>query len=87
MFREYTGFNYNFGFVGGATPNDASDRGFTSPINFGNWPNLGSPVSSNSNDQFSTFLQQANSSDSGVSSSFAFPSFTYGGLLNAFVLF
>ena len=86
VFREYTGFNYNFGFAG-ATPNDGSDRGFTSPINFGNWPGMGSPVSGNANDQFSAFLQQTNGSDSGVSSSFAFPSFTYGGLLSAFAFF
>ena len=80
LFREYSGFNYNFGFTG-ATANDAGERGFTSPINFGNWPNLSSPGSGNSNDQFSAFLQQTNSSDSGVANSFTFPSFTYGGLL------
>jgi len=78
----YVGFNYNFGFDSNATgdANGTVGTGFTSPINFGNWTNLGSPITSGSNDQFAAFLQQANSGDNGVDTSFSFAAFTYGDL-------
>ncbi|CAF1205935.1 unnamed protein product [Rotaria sordida] len=77
----YTGFNYNFGFNGSAT-GDATvgGGGFTSPINFGNWTNnLGSPIRTDSNEQFPAFLQQTSNGDNGVDTSFSFASFSFGG--------
>jgi hypothetical protein len=83
MFSGYVGFNYNFDFnattTGDANVNDRG-RGFTSPINFGNWANLGSPITIGSNDQFSAFLQQTNGGDNTVDTSFSFASFSYGGM-------
>ncbi|CAF1239749.1 unnamed protein product [Rotaria sp. Silwood1] len=76
----YTGFNYNFGFDGSTTGDATVDaQGFTSPINFGNWTNLGSPIRTNSNEQFPGFLQQTSNSDNGVDTSFSFASFNFGG--------
>lgn len=75
----YTGFNYNFNFDGNTTENANGERDFPSPINFGNWPNLGSPVTTSSNDQFSAFLQQTNSGEAGVDTSFSFGTFNYDG--------
>ena len=83
MFSGYTGFNYNFAFDGSGNADgggDSSNNGFTSPINFGNWSNLGSPMTTSSNDQFSAFLQQAASDDNGVNASFSFGSFNYAGM-------
>ena len=77
----YTGFNYNFGFDGNGTGDGtASNTGFTSPMGFGNWANLGSPTTTDSNDQFSSFLQQTNNGDNGLEPSFSFASFSYGGM-------
>jgi hypothetical protein len=36
-------------------------------------------MTTSSNDQFSAFLQQTNSGDNGVDTSFSFTSFSYGG--------
>jgi len=86
----YAGFNYNFGFDGSTTgdANVGGDRGFISPINFGNWTNLGSPITTGSNDQFSAFLQQTNNGDNGVvDTSFSFASFNYGGRFLISLLF
>lgn len=55
-----------------------------SPVNFGNWANLGSPITTDSNDQFSTFLQQTNNDDHDVDTGFSFASFNYAGI---FLLF
>lgn len=88
--RGYTGFSYNFGFNNNAA-SDAPTNGteFTSPIGFGNWTHLGSPLIPGSNEQFSAFLQQASSADDNPGASFTFPSFNYGGtcrkLFNQFV--
>ena len=85
MCSGYGGFHYNFGFAG--SPNgDAnagaggSGRDFPSPINFGNWNNLSSPITTDGNDQFSAFLQQTNSGENGVDAPFSFVSFNYGGM-------
>jgi hypothetical protein len=86
VFSGYAGFNYNFGFDGSAT-GDASGGGITSPINFGNWSNLGSPMATGSNDQFSAFLQQTNSGDNGVDTSFSFASFNYVGMFLILISF
>jgi hypothetical protein len=85
----YAGFNYNFGFDGSTTGdvNNSGGRDFTSPINFGNWTNLGSPIIIGSNDQFSAFLQQTNNGDNGVDTSFSFASFNYGGMFLISLLF
>ncbi|CAF3488127.1 unnamed protein product [Adineta steineri] len=80
--KEYTNFNYNFGFDNNATNDSPTDnRDLPSPINFGNWAaNLGSPITTGSNEQFSAFLQQTNSSDNGADNSFSFASFNYANL-------
>ncbi|CAF0749641.1 unnamed protein product [Adineta steineri] len=80
--KEYTNFNYNFGFDNNGTNDSPTDnRDLPSPINFGNWAaNLGSPITTGSNEQFSAFLQQTNSSDNGADNSFSFASFNYANL-------
>ena len=86
LFSAYAGFNYNFGFDGSTTA-DPSGNGITSPINFANWPNLGSPMATGSNDQFSAFLQQTSSGDNGGDTSFSFASFNYAGRFSMLISF
>ncbi|CAF3711151.1 unnamed protein product [Rotaria socialis] len=79
----YTNFNYNFGFDDDNKAGDVTavnDGNFTSPINFSNWSNLGSPLTMDSADQFPVFMQHQNISNNGVDTSFSFASFNFGGV-------
>jgi len=77
--EEFTTFNYIFTFAAGQN-DEGANRTLTSPIHFDNWPNLGSPIASNSNDQFSAFLQQTNNGENQIENSFTFSSFDYANL-------
>ncbi|CAF1395010.1 unnamed protein product [Rotaria magnacalcarata] len=79
----YTNFNYNFGFDDDNKAGDVTavnGGNFTSPINFSNWSNLGSPLAMDSADQFPVFMQNQNISNNGVDTSFSFTSFNFGGV-------
>ncbi|CAF4138671.1 unnamed protein product [Rotaria sp. Silwood2] len=81
----YTGFNYNFGFDNSTNGNTTvGGGGFTSPINFGNWTNLGSPITTDSNEQFPAFLQQTNNANNSVDTSFPFASFSFDSMFLIF---
>ncbi|CAF2670634.1 unnamed protein product [Rotaria sp. Silwood2] len=81
----YTGFNYNFGFDNNTTGDTTvGGGGFTSPINFGNWTNLGSPITTDSNEQFPAFLQQTNNANNSVDTSFPFASFSFDSMFLIF---
>ncbi|UJR28924.1 hypothetical protein I4U23_010142 [Adineta vaga] len=57
-----------------------SGTNFTSPISFDNWAQLGSPITTDSSEQFSAFLQQTTNGSNNVDGSFSFASFNYGDL-------
>ena len=74
----YIDFNYNFGFDE-SKPDDGTDDNstFTTPMNFNHWINLTSPITTESDDQLSTFLLQTNNE---INTPFSFNSFNYAGI-------